>query len=245
MDNELYNMGHTAPPSTQNLIAEYFERKGIYEKASNLYMISGNVKKALNICLITQQYDLIREISESLDNKNDPELLNSLASYFMDQKEYDKALGIFIKIKEYDKALNICETHNLHISHETADSIFNEFENDTDETKLILLKKLAKQLTTQGDFELAHQKYVQMKDLSRAMKCLIKLGNKERVIEFAKGARNNELNILAANFLQSLDFHEQGNEEVMKNIVHFYSKAKAYLSLTNFYEMVASVITNS
>jgi len=80
-----------------------------------------------------------------------------------------------------------------------------------------------------------------MKDWSRAMKCLIKLGNKERVIEFAKGARNNELNILAANFLQSLDWHEQGNEEVIKYIVHFYTKAKAFMPLTNFYELCASV----
>ena len=60
MDAEIYNLGLQAPQMTKNTIAEYFERKNDYIKAAKLYQLSGNIKNALNICLMSQQYDLIR-----------------------------------------------------------------------------------------------------------------------------------------------------------------------------------------
>ena len=44
---------------------------------------------------------------------------------------------------------------------------------------------------------------------------------------------------MAANFLQNLDWNE--NEDIVKNIVSFYNKAKAYMNLSNFYELFANV----
>ena len=60
MDAEIYNLGLQAPQMTKNTIAEYFEWKNDYIKAAKLYQLSGNIKNALNICLMSQQYDLIR-----------------------------------------------------------------------------------------------------------------------------------------------------------------------------------------
>jgi intraflagellar transport protein 140 len=91
----------------------------------------------------------------------------------------------------------------------------------------------------QGDFEASHQIHVKLGNLKKAMKCLIKMGNKDRVVEFAQTCRISELYIMGANFLQSLDWNE--NEELVKNIVSFYNKAKAYMNLSNFYELFANV----
>jgi intraflagellar transport protein 140 len=169
--------------------------------------------------------------------------LKSLAEYFVDQGHDDKALGTYIRLKDYETALKLCEAKNLKISTETADAIFDELDIKTEnEAKKRLLKKLAKQLTTQGDFELAHQKYVQMGNLKKAMKCLIKLGDKDKVIYFANTSRYPDNYILAANFLQSLDWND--NPDIIKLIVTFLKKAKAYDNLSNFYSLCATVEIN-
>lgn len=52
-------------------------------------------------------------------------------------------------------------------------------------------------------------------------------------------SKQRELYILAANYLQSLDWRNQ--PEIMKQILNFYSKAKAPESLATFYDACAQV----
>lgn len=52
-------------------------------------------------------------------------------------------------------------------------------------------------------------------------------------------ARQPEIYILVANYLQTLDW--RGDSGIMKNIITFYSKAKAFDSLSAFYEACAQV----
>ena len=92
---------------------------------------------------------------------------------------------------------------------------------------------------TQGDFEMAHDTYVKIGNLKKAMKCYIKMGDKAKVIEFAHNCRNPELFVLAANFLQNLEW----TSDVVKIIVSFYNKAKAYYHLAQFYIQVAILIS--
>ena len=237
-------MGLKANNTTQSLIAEYFEKKGLYEKAINLYLLAGNVKKALNICLLTQQYDKVREIAESIEYQNDKDTLRALAEYFLEQKQYEKALSLFIRLKDYDYAMRIFENHKVKISLQTVSAIMDDIESDSNnKNKVELTERLAKLLMMQGEFEAAHQIYVKkLGKLKKAMKCLIKMGNKDRVIEFAQTCRTPELYVLAANFLQSLDWTD--NEEIVKTIVSFFTKAKAFLSLANFYDLFANVEIN-
>lgn len=243
MDLEIYNLGLKAPNQTQNLIAEYFEKKGIYDKGINLYLLAGNIKKALNLCLITQQYDKIREIADSIEYKNDKETLKALAEYFTEQKQFEKALGLYIRLKDYETCMKICEGYKVNISLETANAILEDIETDDKKTnKLELSLRLAKLLMMQGDFEAAHKLYVKLGNLKKAMKCLIKLGNKERMVEFANTCRQPDIYIIGANYLQTLDWTD--NEEIVKIIVSFYTKAKAYLNLANFYEMFANIEIN-
>merc|ERR1719221_1947374 len=71
------------------------------------------------------------------------------------------------------------------------------------------------------------------------MRCLLKSGDTEKIIFFAGTARHPEIYVLAGNYLQSLDWH--GDNEIMKNIIQFYSKAKAYDKLASFYDACAQV----
>merc|ERR1711918_195717 len=71
------------------------------------------------------------------------------------------------------------------------------------------------------------------------MKVLLKSGDTEKIIFFAGVSRHRDIYILAANYLQTLDWHNDG--EVMKSIIQFYTKAKAHDSLATFYEACAQI----
>ena len=71
------------------------------------------------------------------------------------------------------------------------------------------------------------------------MKALMKSGDTTKVVFFANINRQKEIYIMAANFLQSLDWRK--DPEVMKHIINFYTKAKSMESLASFYEACAQV----
>lgn len=71
------------------------------------------------------------------------------------------------------------------------------------------------------------------------MRALVKSGDTKRIIFFATAARKKEIFILAANYLQTLNWKEDA--DMMKQIESFYSKANAYEHLSSFYKACAQV----
>jgi intraflagellar transport protein 140 len=67
----------------------------------------------------------------------------------------------------------------------------------------------------------------------------MKSGDTSRVIFFANIQKQRETYVMAANYLQSLDWRK--DPEVMKHIINFYTRAKALVSLASFYEACAQV----
>lgn len=65
-----------------------------------------------------------------------------------------------------------------------------------------LLLRAARLLRKQEAFQLATKMYTQAGDTVKAMKCLIKSGDKEKIMVFAGVSRSKEIYVLAANFLQ-------------------------------------------
>ena len=102
-----------------------------------------------------------------------------------------------------------------------------------------LLKKLAHVCKDQGEYHLACKKYTQSGDHVRAMKCLLKSSDTEKISYYATMTKQKEIYILAANYLQNLDWHN--DPEIMKRIIDFYSKAKAMQQLAVFYDACAQV----
>lgn len=56
----------------------------------------------------------------------------------------------------------------------------------------------------------------------KALKCLIRSGNTDKIIFFAGVSRNAEIYTLAANYLQTLDWHSR--PDLTQSIVTFYTK---------------------
>ena len=67
-----------------------------------------------------------------------------------------------------------------------------------------------------------------------AMKCLARLGDTKKMVEFAQLARDPNLFVLAANYLRSA-LTWQNDPSILKAIVTFYRKAKKLESLANFF----------
>ena len=73
------------------------------------------------------------------------------------------------------------------------------------------------------------------------MKALLKSGDTEKVVFFAGVSRQKDIYIMAANYLQTLDWRK--DPEIMKNIITFYTKGRALESLAGFYDACAQVHT--
>ena len=80
---------------------------------------------------------------------------------------------------------------------------------------------------------------MQLGEKLKVAKSLIKLGDAEKIITFANNARDAQIYVLSANFLQNSDWHN--SPEIMKSIIQFYSKAKAFDYLSGFYDACAAV----
>ncbi len=71
------------------------------------------------------------------------------------------------------------------------------------------------------------------------MKALLKSGDTEKIVFFAGVSRQKDIYVMAANYLQTLDWRKDPN--VMKNIISFYTKGRALESLAGFYDSCAQV----
>ena len=71
------------------------------------------------------------------------------------------------------------------------------------------------------------------------MRALLKSGDTEKIVFFAGVSRQKEIYIMAANYLQSLDWQKE--PEIMKNIISFYTKGRALDLLAGFYDACAQV----
>lgn len=73
------------------------------------------------------------------------------------------------------------------------------------------------------------------------MRALLKSGDTEKIVFFAGVSRQKEIYIMAANYLQALDWRKE--PEIMRNIISFYTKGRALDLLAGFYDACAQVQT--
>lgn len=82
-------------------------------------------------------------------------------------------------------------------------------------------------------------KFTQCGEKAKAMRCLIQCGDTRKVISYARRVKDRECLVLAANYLQSLDWHS--NAAYTKAILTAYASAKAYAQLAFFYDAMAQI----
>ncbi|CAL1531559.1 unnamed protein product [Lymnaea stagnalis] len=221
--------------------ARYYETKqGQQHKAVMLYQKAGNYSKALELAFTTRQYDSLQQISSELDDRADPELLQKCAEFFLENGQYDKAVDMLAIGKKFWEAVKICMDQTVEITEELAEKLTpdKDFENDP-MARIKILEAIAEVCMHQGAYHLATKKFTQAGNKIKAMKALLKSGDTEKIVFFAGVSRQREIYVMAANYLQSLDWRK--DPEIMKNIIAFYTKGRALDALASFYDACAQV----
>ncbi|KAF5302514.1 hypothetical protein FQR65_LT00886 [Abscondita terminalis] len=239
MTEDLWNIGLVAGRQDQLECAKYFEEIGDSEKSIIFYHRAGMLHKALDLAFKFEQFDVLQQVARSLDYGSDPALIKKCADFFVTNQQFDKAVDLLAIGKQYKDAINICLNYNVQLTDELTEKLTPEKDFTDDETKKKILENLAESLMVQGNYQLATKKFTQAGDRVRAMKALLKSGDTDKIIFFAGVSRQREIYIMAANYLQSLDW--QNKPEVLRNIITFYSKGKALDLLANFYVACAQI----
>jgi intraflagellar transport protein 140 len=201
----------------------------VYEKA-------GFFGKAIDLAMKTNQHNTLQSITKHIGDYTDPALLSKTADFFLENSQFEKAVDIFIAGKQVERALELCVQYNIQVTDEMAERLDIDASS---EAGVDLLQKLAEVCYRQGNYHLATKKWTQAGNRLQAMKALLKSGDTEKIIFFANVSRERDLYIIAANYLQTLDW--RSDAEVMRHVILFYQKGKAYDLLGWFYQACASV----
>lgn len=236
---ELWTVASSSRSRDKATAAAYFEECGNFKYAVELYHRAGMLHKALEMAFESQQPEILEIIASELNAESDAELINRCADFFASIEQYQKAVQLLAKTKHLERALSICVEKGVPVTEELADML-TPAKADFDETKRVtILVQLGELLQQQGDYHSATKKFTQAGDKARAMKSLLKSGNTDKIIFFASMSRQREIYVMAANYLQALDW--QSDPNILKHIVSFYSKGQAYDSLANFYAICAQI----
>ncbi|XP_070580461.1 intraflagellar transport protein 140 homolog isoform X2 [Ptychodera flava] len=242
MEDQLMNLALMSTKEDMIEAARYYENNPhTQDKAVMLYHKGGHFSKALDLAFRTEQFGALQLIADDLDERTDPTLLNKCADFFMEHGQYDKAVELLIVAKRYLEALDLCVQHNVTITEKLAEKMTIPKDSDkvNSETRIKLLEKVADCAFTQGSYHLATKKYTQAGNKVKAMRALLKSGDTEKIVFFAGVSRQKEIYVMAANYLQSLDWRK--DPEIMKSIIGFYTKGRALDSLAGFYDACAQV----
>ncbi|XP_068236628.1 intraflagellar transport protein 140 homolog isoform X1 [Palaemon carinicauda] len=237
-EDQLMNLALVAGPQEQIDAARYFASadRPQLAKAVMLYHKAGLLSKAVDLAFKSGQVSAVGQIAAELDESADPALIQRCSQYFISNGQFDRAVSLLITGKQYSEALDLCVEHNVWVTEELAE----RFTLPKDENaRNQILEKVAECAYAQENYKLATKKFTQAGNKVKAMKCLLKSGDTERIVYFANVCRQREIYILAANYLQSLDWRK--DPEIMRNIIQFYSRAKATSLLAGFYESCAQV----
>eukprot|EP01036_Dinobryon_divergens_P023346 gene23346-31680_t len=230
MDNELMRYAVKSTPSLMIECALYFENKPLL---SLFYRCSNKTKKNVTTQKAGVMFDMLNTIAQDLGAESSPQTLARCAEFLVQHKQFEKAIELYMMAKRFHSAVEMCLQHKVNITDEMVEKLTPPETVDASERKEVL-QDLAKALKKQGSFTLASKKYTQAGDRVRAIKCLVRSGDTKAVIQFASISRNQEIYTLAANYLQQMNWRE--SVDIMKAIITFYTKAKAFVQLAGFYD---------
>jgi len=240
LDADLVNLALKSSAAVMVDAADYLNEKGEHERAAMLYMKGGRLGKAVEMCFTAQLFDVLQHIADDMTPDNaDPALYMRCSEFFMQHGHHDKAVKMLIAAHQYTRALELCVEHDVAITEDMAEAMTPSKDAVSPEERSLVLQRIAKVAKRQGAWQLAAKKYTQAGEKVKAMKALLRSGDTEKIVFFTGVSRQKEIYLMAANYLQTLDWHS--DPEIMKNIISFYTKAQAMDSLASFYETCAQI----
>uniref|UniRef100_H2Z485 Intraflagellar transport protein 140 homolog n=1 Tax=Ciona savignyi TaxID=51511 RepID=H2Z485_CIOSA len=238
-EDQLMNLALLSTPNDMIEAARHYEdRPDTLDKAVMLYHKAGHFSRALGIAVLLNMLLVFVGI---MWHSNRNEIRNVIKELFviLKQSRYKDHICPIAVVKKYAEAISICSSHDVRLTEDLVEKLTIPKDFMDQHQRERLLSKLAGCCMNQGEYHLACKKYTQAGDKEKAMRALLKSGDTEKIIFFAGVSRMRNLYVMAANYLQSLDWRK--DPEIMKNIISFYTKGRALDSLAGFYDACAQV----
>ncbi|CAF0970919.1 unnamed protein product [Rotaria sordida] len=222
--------------------ARYFQTLPMQEdRAILLYHKAGLTSKAIDLAFKHERYSALAQIADSVGKNVDPTQVTRMADYFMQLKQFDKAVDLLAAIDRVDEAADLAIRNEIPLTEELLERLSPaKPTNEEDMPKYqAICEKLGDLAVSQGAYAGAAKKYLDAGNKIKSMRALIHSGDVERITMFATVARNREVYLLAADYLKTLDWKKY--PDALQNIMNFYKKARAYDKLALFYDMCAQI----
>ncbi|TKS89938.1 Intraflagellar transport protein 140 -like protein WD and tetratricopeptide repeats protein 2 [Collichthys lucidus] len=166
----------------------------------------------------------IEKASEIANDTGDRAASYHLARHYEGHDDIKQAVHFYTRAQAYNNAIRLCKENGLD------DQLMN----------LALLSNPEDMMEAACYYEEKGTHMDRAVSLyHKAMRALLKSGDTEKIVFFANVSRQKELFIMAANYLQSLDWRK--DPEILKTIIGFYTKGRAPDLLAGFYEACAQV----
>ncbi|XP_064457702.1 intraflagellar transport protein 140 homolog [Ornithodoros turicata] len=239
MDDKLFHLALVAGKNEMIEAASYLEEQpGGLEKAVTLYQRGGWTSKAAQLALQAGDLGALQQAAQDLGPNADRALVETTAQRLVAVGKQDQAVVLLASSGEPQLALNLCLQYNVPINEELCEKL-TEAQKDDKAKCSAVLEKIAEACMKQNNYHLAAKKFTQAGNKVQAMKALLKSGDTDKIIFFAGVSRQPEIYVMAANYLQSLDWRQ--NPDIMKHIITYYTKARAFKLLAGFYGSCAQV----
>eukprot|EP00924_Labyrinthula_sp_SR-Ha-C_P008375 maker-scaffold_11-snap-gene-11.29-mRNA-1 protein AED:0.01 eAED:0.04 QI:0/0/0/1/1/1/3/0/1566 len=252
---ELYAAARQGCPQVKIKGALYLLKEEEYEKAATLFGEAGKLSCALKLCFRHELYSLLENLtnkycSGEFENHFDmdgnvslsegPASVNSTlekcAEFYLEHARYQKAVELYVAAGKTQEGLKYCEKYNILIDQSLAEIMVptsgrNKILNSWKRKEI--LEEVGAVCEAQKSFHLAARKYTEAGNRIQAVKCLIKSNDVDKILYYARQAKNIEVYILVGNYIQTLDWRTQ--PKLLKTLVNYYKKAKAFAKLSQFY----------
>uniref|UniRef100_I3KVQ5 Intraflagellar transport 140 n=1 Tax=Oreochromis niloticus TaxID=8128 RepID=I3KVQ5_ORENI len=226
-------------------LARHYEGHDI-KQAVHFYTRAQAYNNAIRLCKENGLDDQLMNLA-LLSN---PEDMMEAACYYEEKGSHlDRAVALYHKAGYVSRALELAFATQQFGALEMIAEDLNESSDPA------LLARCSDFFSTHSKYEksvellvAAKKKYTQagnkLKDVSclihmQHLMALLKSGDTEKIVFFANVSRQKDLFILAANYLQSLDWRK--DPDILKTIIGFYTKGRAPDLLAGFYEACAQV----
>ncbi|KAG9476789.1 hypothetical protein GDO78_002272 [Eleutherodactylus coqui] len=217
---------------TGNLAASYhlarqYESQGDLKQAVHFYTRAQAYNNAIRLCKENNLDDQLMNLALL----STPEDMMDAARYYEEKGEQmDRAVMLYHKSGHLSKALELA------FATEQFGALQLIAEDLDEKSDPALLARCS-------DFFIQHNQFDKAVELllaaKKAMRSLLKSGDTEKIVFFAGVSRQKEIYIMAANYLQSLDWRQDPN--IVNNIINFYTKGRALDLLAGFYDACAQL----
>ncbi|XP_062529327.1 intraflagellar transport protein 140 homolog [Bombyx mori] len=228
--NLVWRAGSSSPTHAL-YAASILENAGQIEQAIALYQKAGKIHMALKLALDSGDTNAMVAAVESLGDRVDPEVAHTLASHLRKANHHSHAAALLATAGKYEEALELVEQSSAPLSEELSERLAAPAGTSGRD---VLLRRLADVLGTRGLYHQAAKRLAHAGDKAGAMRWLMRSGDADRIATFAAATRDRNAQLMAADYLRRhADWRTR--PDLMRHILHFYTRAKAYSKLAAFY----------